>query len=161
MWNRVFLNVSLEKDYWMWGLRFWRRRKCRSFSSGLRQRVVSQVVTNVPCVYTEDGGDTFLQDYTASQPRRLWYTVGRVCSVTMWCTYGTWIPGLWSGPKICRMHQHFAVFVCQEVSRPTCCKRKALKRKYDQVVDVGLLGCNAVWTCRWILTFRTNIPSPS
>jgi hypothetical protein len=28
-------------------------------------------------------------------------------------------------------------------------------------VDVGLLGCIAVWTCRRIPTFRRNIPSPS
>jgi hypothetical protein len=28
-------------------------------------------------------------------------------------------------------------------------------------VDVGLLGCDAVWNCRWIPTFRKNIVIPS
>jgi hypothetical protein len=30
----------------------------------------------------------------------------------------------------------------------------------DDDVHIGLLGCNTVWTCRQIPTFRRNIPSP-
>jgi hypothetical protein len=29
------------------------------------------------------------------------------------------------------------------------------------IAHVGLVGCNAVWTCRWIPTFRRNILPPS
>jgi hypothetical protein len=33
-------------------------------------------------------------------------------------------------------------------------------RKLWELVDGGLLGCDAVWTCRWVPTFQRNIQPP-
>jgi hypothetical protein len=45
----------------------------------------------------------------------------------------------------------------------TKCYKRPLRYSHrtPKFVDVGLLGCNAMWTCKQIPTFRRNILPPS
>jgi hypothetical protein len=39
--------------------------------------------------------------------------------------------------------------------------RDSFAMKFQYILDGGLLGCDAVWTCRWVSMFRGSILPPS